>query len=223
METRGQRIRRARQERGLTLEQLGKAVGTTKQGISAIERDETKNPEAQTIEGISRFLGKSVRWLLDGAGPEERSDDDDEWADVLASTEQSSFKSANAAAAYADAHKLKFRAETLLQKGLNASNVKVYYIKDDSMGPRLRTGDTVVFDETDTKPANGELFVVRWRNQLSVKRCELVDDIVLFRADQPDSDRAWNQPKRMDAQKEPVTVLGRIRWLGGWAGESKNA
>lgn len=65
----GQRLREARTEAGLTLEQAGIVAGVTKQGISQIERGVTKNPEAATLEPLSRRLGVNLQWLMTGKGP----------------------------------------------------------------------------------------------------------------------------------------------------------
>jgi hypothetical protein len=56
-------------------------------------------------------------------------------------------------------------------------------------------------------------------NEYQVKRCEIIDDIVYFRADNPAGDHNWAKPKRMDNKRHPIQVIDRVRWIGSWEGE----
>lgn len=68
MTTLGTRLRQARTEARLTQEQAAVIAGVSKQAISHIENDRTKNPEAATLEPLSRRLGVSLNWLMTGKG-----------------------------------------------------------------------------------------------------------------------------------------------------------
>ena len=68
MTTLGTRLRQARIEAQLSQEQAGLLAGVSKQAISHIENDRTKNPEAATLEPLSRRLGVSLQWLMTGKG-----------------------------------------------------------------------------------------------------------------------------------------------------------
>lgn len=68
MTTLGTRLRQARTEAKLTQEQAAVIAGVSKQAISHIENDRTKNPEAATLEPLSRRLGVSLNWLMTGKG-----------------------------------------------------------------------------------------------------------------------------------------------------------
>lgn len=96
------------------------------------------------------------------------------------------------------------------------------YGRGDSMEPRVLDGDAILFDRSDTKPRDGHLFVIlvpgAGAESYSVKRCELVGDLVLFRADNPNGNHNWRKPRRMDDPKHPIKIVGRVRWIGSWEG-----
>ena len=65
----GLRIKQARQQRGLSQVQLGKAVGLEGGStISMIERGE-RNPSTRTLSELARVLEVSSAWLIDGVTP----------------------------------------------------------------------------------------------------------------------------------------------------------
>lgn len=68
MTTLGARLRHVRLEAQLSQEEAGRLAGVSKQAISHIENDRTKNPEAATLEPLSRRLGVSLNWLMTGKG-----------------------------------------------------------------------------------------------------------------------------------------------------------
>ena len=110
----------------------------------------------------------------------------------------------------------KFRAASLAKKRLRPAGLAVMYGDGDSMLPRIKKGDAILFDTTDTRPLDGAIYVVQWRDDVYAKRAEIIDDAVYFRADNPAGDHNWRKPKRMDAKRDPVHVLGRVRWIGSW-------
>jgi phage repressor protein C with HTH and peptisase S24 domain len=111
---------------------------------------------------------------------------------------------------------LKFRAASFKRKGLHPDKVAVFYGKGESMLPRIRPGDAILFDTADTKPVDGAIYVILWRGEYYAKRALLLDDSVYFTTDNPSGDHQWNKPKRMDAKRESIQVIGRVRWIGSW-------
>lgn len=138
------------------------------------------------------------------------------WEDIEAYSQAVGLGSSAEAQDYAETHKLKFRAESLRRKGLRPQALCVFYGVGESMEPRIRSGDAVLFDTADTRPRDGYIFVVQLGSEINVKRCEILDDAVYFRSDNPAGDHSWRKPKRMDNAKCPITILGRVRWIGSW-------
>lgn len=221
METIGDRLKSKRTGAQLSQEALGLAAGVSKQAVSAIESGATKSPEATTIEALARRLGVSTRWLVTGRGPEHpptdaANNDAEGWADITGYAQSVGLGSGTEAQEYAETHKLKFRADSLHRKRLNPHKLHVMYGDGDSMLPRIMKGDAILFDESDKTPRDGKLYIVEWRGEIYVKRCDIIDESVYFKADNPAGDHHWKKPKRVDSPRDPITVIGRVRWIGSW-------
>lgn len=216
MATIGDRLRQERKDRGLTQEAVAALAGISKQGVSAIERGETGEPEAATLEPICRAWGLSLRWLLTGKGAKDAAEPESEadWKDVLGWKQGVALGDGAALDEYALAHKLKFRASSLRRKGLFPKNLAVYYGSGDSMEPRIRDGDAVLFDMSDTRLKDDGVFVVEYRGDLYAKRMQKIGDGWFMTSDNRD-DPKWRKPI-------PVTLgdgfkpIGRVRWIGSW-------
>ena len=141
-----------------------------------------------------------------------------DWADVVGYQQSVGAGAGTEAQEYTETHSLKFRANSLRRKGLLNRKLAVYYAKGDSMEPRIRTGDAILFDQDDTTPVHDGIFVVRWRGEEFVKRAKIADDLVLFESDNPAGDHVWGRPKMKDNPREPIEIIGRVRWIGSWEG-----
>lgn len=159
--------------------------------------------------------------------PEQRaataSADDGDWSDILGYAQAMGLGGGPEAQEYAETHKLKFRADSLARKRLNPSKLAVMYGRGDSMEPRVLSGDAILFDMSDTRPRDGALFVIMIdgggaAKEYQVKRCEILDDFVYFKADNPGGDHNWKKPRRMDSPRHPIEIIGRVRWIGSWEG-----
>lgn len=144
--------------------------------------------------------------------------EDPEWRDILGYAQALGLGAGAEATEYAETHRLKFRADSLARKGLHARNLAVYYGKGDSMEPRIHDGDAILFDTSDTRPADGQIFVIQLGREIYAKRCEVLDDAVYFRTDNPNGDHNWRKPKKMMNPRQPIQILGRVRWIGSWEG-----
>jgi phage repressor protein C with HTH and peptisase S24 domain len=199
---------------------------------------ERLNIGAQTLNnwesrGISRdgaltaqaIYGADANWLLgDDSVPGVRGGPvkDAEWNDIRGYAMAVGLGHGREAVEYEETHNLKFRADSLARKRLRPDKLAVLYGKGDSMLPRIREGDAVMFDTSDTKPSDGDLFVIAMEGsgntEYNVKRCEIVDDMVFFRADNPSGDHNWRSAKAMGNKRHPISIIGKVRWIGSWEG-----
>lgn len=62
----GERFRLARQQKGLTLEEVGEALGIVRQSVSKWEASETL-PIGERLRTVAALYGVSTDWLLDNA------------------------------------------------------------------------------------------------------------------------------------------------------------
>jgi phage repressor protein C with HTH and peptisase S24 domain len=198
----------------------------------------TLNVSAQVVQnwetrGISKVgaiaaqsaYGVDANWLLgQKASPTigAPDPDDGEWSNIKGYAQAVGLGTGREAMEYAETHNLKFRADSLARKRLRPDHLAVLYGKGDSMLPRIREGDAILFDTNDTNPSDGELFVIALDGsgniEYNVKRCEIVDDMVFFRADNPSGDHHWRGAKAMHNKRHPITIVGRVRWIGSWEG-----
>lgn len=65
-ETFPQRIRQWREQRGWSLSQAAKAVGTTKPHLWELENGHTANPTLKLLRGMAKAYGVTVGELIDG-------------------------------------------------------------------------------------------------------------------------------------------------------------
>lgn len=219
----------AREQAGY--ENPGKAaddIGCARTTVIAWEDGSAKSFGSFLLAAARAYRVRSD-WLATGEGEHgfpwsEPSDappsDDDRWTDVRGYAQAVGLGDGAEAEEYEVTHALKFRRDSLARKRLSAQRLAVVYGRGDSMLPRIKSGDAVLFDTSDTSPSHGDLFVIRVdgsaNSEYNVKRCEIVDDLVLFKADNPSGDHQWRMAKRMDSKKHPISIIGRVRWIGSW-------
>lgn len=219
MKTLGDRIRELRIAQQKTQVQLGDLAGVSKQAISKIESGDTKKPASSTLDPIAESLGVTTQELR-GVSPYRQSSlarSDPNWRDIKGFAQAAGLGNGAEAEEYAIAHSLKFRTQSLSRKRLQADKLCVFYGKGDSMLPRIHPGDAILFDTTDTRPQDGMIYILMWKNDYYAKRAEILDDVVYFRADNPHGDHGWKKPKKM-AGRDPIEIIGRVRWIGSWEG-----
>lgn len=219
-----ERVKRALELREMTPADLIARKVLSKAGIYFILDGTTKAEKirASTIAKLSAALQVNPEWLQYGRGSMEGTPTavDGEWDDVRGYAQAMGLGGGPEAAEYAETHKLKFKASSLARKRLRANALAVMYGKGDSMEPRIQSGDAILFDTSDTRPRDGALFVILVPGannpEYQVKRCEVLDDFVYFKADNPAGDHNWRKARRMDDKRNPIQIIGRVRWIGSW-------
>lgn len=218
MKTIGERVRKDREDQGITRADLARAAGIAQSTLSDLELGLSKSTTA--LHKIAARLGVNVHWLETGRGPKHPSADDSDWPDITGFAQAVGLGDGVEAEEYAQTHKLKFRASSLARKGLSRQHLAVVYGNGDSMLPRIHSGDAILFDTSDTRPRDEALFVIQTHGiaggEYSVKRCRHFGDDVYFDALNLEGDHQWRKPRRMDDKRHPITVIGRVRWIGSW-------
>jgi len=176
------RIRASREERGLTREAFGTAIGASAAKVQALEggRQRVDHP---TLEAMSRNLGIDVNWLLLGAdnhhalsapGNENptitRGNPDFvriQRFDVVASAGHGSLTETEIGTGH-----YAFNRTWLDRRGLQPDNLSVIAVRGDSMEPELYDKDLILLDRTQNVPDDGGVYVVRYSGELFVKRIQ---------------------------------------------------
>lgn len=192
-------------------------------GVSNVTANDWLNgkfrPEIDTARRIASDHGVSFDELYFGTPPGAPEDSD--YSDVLAYSQAVGLGAGAEAEEYAETRKLKFRAKSLRRRGIYNHPLAVYYGKGDSMEPTIKDGDAILFDTSDTRVIDGVLYVIQVDGmtypEYYVKRALVLDGVTYFQSDNATGDHNWRRPKRMDSSREPITVIGRVHWIGGWA------
>ncbi|AZB43561.1 helix-turn-helix domain-containing protein [Bacillus sp. FJAT-42376] len=86
----GERIRKYRKEKNLSLSELADRAGVAKSYLSSIERNLQSNPSVQFLEKVSSVLGISVNTLLNGNTEDAYANQlDQDWASLVKEAMQS--------------------------------------------------------------------------------------------------------------------------------------
>lgn len=214
MTTIGERIRAERERQEISREDLAKAAGISRTTLSDLELGYSKSTTA--LHKIAARLGVSASWLEQGRGRKEasRSTDSSDWEDVTAYEQSAAMGDGMVATDYAETHKLKFKASSLRRKGLFAKNLAVYYGSGDSMEPRIRDGDAILFDTSDTSPRDDAIFLVSLNGHFMVKRLQKLGKDWFLVSDNREHPK-WRKPVPVSFD-DGFSIVGRVRWVGSW-------
>lgn len=220
----GTRIRSEREAQRVSRAELARFAGIAATTLSDLELGLSKSTTA--LHKIAARLGVRPEWIETGKGPKEAlqlgSDTDSDYTDVVGYSQAVGLGAGGAEAVeYAETHSLKFKKTSLRRRGILNRPLAVYYGKGDSMEPTIEDGDAILFDTSDTRVVDGVLYVIQVDGAANpeyyVKRAMVLDAGVYFASDNPVGDHSWKKPKAMESKKHPITVIGRVHWIGGWA------
>lgn len=113
-----------------------------------------------------------------------------------------------------EAPPLAFGTAWVRRVGLRAEDAVVVYARGDSMEPGIRDGDVLLVDLAPRDIADGDVYALRYSEQLRVKRLfRRYDGALILR-----SDNAAKYPDEIvppQDQDGHVHVIGRVIWRGG--------
>jgi transcriptional regulator with XRE-family HTH domain len=205
-----------------------KGLGLTQERMAEI-MDVTQGAVSQYINGAIPLNYNAVLAFANALGvlpTDIRSDlpeqlrvvlsSDEDFTDITGFGQAASLGSGSEANEWAESHKLKFKISSLRRKGLLGHKLSVFYGDGESMMPRIRSGDALLFDESDTTPRDETIYVIQWRGEYFAKISEVLDGKIYFRSLNPVGDHVWKKAKRMDDERDPIRIIGRVRWIGSW-------
>lgn len=210
----GARIREARKAKGISRPALARTSGIPYPTLAGIENGDQGS--STQLDVIADALDVRVEWLRTGQGrmAKERHAADDQWPDILAYRQAASLGDGAVPDEYAETHSLKFRADSLRRKHLRPDRLGVVYGRGDSMLPRIKSGDAILFDTNDTEPRDGYLYVVTYGGHLMAKQLSLLGGRWFIESLNKD-DPKWRKPEPVDEHKG-LQIHGRVRWIGSW-------
>lgn len=208
---------------GLTQTKMAEELGITQGAIS------------QYLNGRIPMNYRTLRAFTDALGitdtdirsdlPEQQlnapSSPTEEYLEVLALPQSVGLKDGAEADEYTQANSMKFRKSVLRRRGLLNRPLAIFYARGRSMEPVISDGDSILLDTSDTDAVDGNTYLVRWpegENQAyGVRRAMTLEGEVFFTSDNPTVSGSWQKPRRMKSEREPIVIVGRVHWIGGWA------
>lgn len=214
-----ERIRHVREDRKLTREAFGTAIGASAAKVQALENGRQR-VDHLTLEALSRNLGIDANWLLLG-GDNHHSLDASEKQTVSTvlgslpdfvpiarfSVEASA---GNGALVDKEDHtgSYAFHRSWLSRRQLDPTNLAVIAVRGDSMEPKLSDGDLILVDRAQRHVADGLAYVLRLGTDLLVKYVQRIspDKVAILSAN------TFYPPREYDASDlaEEIEIIGRV-------------
>lgn len=223
MKTLAERFKFARENAGLSQEDLAVKVGLTQQSIAKIENGITLQP--RKIKELALSLGVSQQWLQLGIEEnavlsnyvvqesEEAILDPELFVRVpILDIELSAGNGAEAELIESSLETFPLRRDELRKAGVSASNARIVKIWGNSLLPVLTNGDYVAVDTAKAQSTrDGDLYAVRDGVLLRVKiLIGLSDGGLILRSfnkdEYPDEVLTYNE------RRARVHVIGRVFW-----------
>lgn len=209
MNSLAERVQERRQTRGLSQSALARRIGVRPQSIQQLEQGAIAKP--RYLLELARELGASPDWLLHGDEAAPQTTPDEEFALIPAYDLAASAGPGTVFQAENVKYRLAFRRPWL--KGATAATDELLAVLEaagDSMEDTVRHGDTLLVDRSQTNPRFDAIFVLRWEDQLLLKRV-LADPArrrITLISDNP------RYPAIPDIQPDDLDVIGRVIWVG---------
>ncbi len=225
----GNRIRRARELRGMSQTQLAKEIGTSPSQISMVEADQS-GTSLRTAMAAAKALNISMDYLVgwvDETTPtreivfdlrtkiarirelEEGQAEplDENWQEHVG------IREIDAAAGADDEQirrRIKFPYPWLRKHNLKVHTCRIMRVVGSAMEPTLPDGSAILIHVESTERRDARIFVVQIRGERMVRRLAHDPETGwLLSSDNPDKS-AW--PTRR--WPEGATVFGEVKWLG---------
>lgn len=209
----GHRMQQAVEASKLSATEFAKQLGVPYSTFRAYTGGR-RAPGAELLAALFEVHGLMPSWILTGAGPRKlhgASDSNLDDAFVVIERYKDVRLSAGPGAnnpEHGEVTGLCFSRSWLRKRGLNYANLMVADVGGNSMFPRLRDGDTVVLDKSETAPRSGFAYAIRQGDELLVKYAQLLPEGVLRLTSENSQSFP---PYDIDLSKTTdVSILGRV-------------
>ena len=223
MNTLAERLKIAREKKGMSQAQLAELIGLSQQSVAKIENGDTLQP--RKIKDIAKALGVPQKWLQLGIEEngslsdfvveelEEAKLDPEVFANIpVLDIELSAGNGCEAEIVESVVDSFPLRRFDLRKAGVSPAKARIVKIWGNSLLPVLNNGDHVAVDLSQSNPIrDGDLYAVRDGVLLRVK--------VLI--NQPDGGlilRSFNKEEypdevlNFDERRTRIHVIGRVFW-----------
>lgn len=215
MTTPNERLRKLRENLGLTQSALGEKIGLKWSQIRDMESGKVKI-DALIAKILYYTVSANPEWLLEGKKPMmsglQRATDDYAYIplyDVRAAAGAGAFPPEGEEVK----DMLAFKRDWIISElRVNVNQLSMLFVEGDSMAPTLSPGDTMMIVKDQGMAIQDGIYVVRLEGALLVKRLQrLPGNQLKVKSDNPNY-----EPYTMDLTKEhkDFAVIGRVVWAG---------
>ena len=197
--------------------ELADRIGVAPQAVYQWRDKGDAELKGSVLVALARTLNASAEWIMTGRGA-MRSSNPLDGHTIVRFNRDARVGAGNPAindTPFARIGGIAFLEESLRRKGINPETSWAIRVRGPSMQPRLRDGDTIVYDESDVKVTNGAMYVIEHPLEgLLVKRLfREIDGRLRISSDNPD-------PRYADEYVAPdasgFRIVGKVRWVGSW-------
>ncbi len=181
----GDRIKELAADKSMTLKDFCDHIDVSKRTIQNYIGG-ISTPNGEFLIDLSARIGVSPTWLLLGNGNkylDEKPEGRQNWHHPQAQQDFISIQRFDVAASAGHGALTEteigtghyaFNRTWLERRGLKPDNLAVIAVRGDSMEPELYDQDLILLDRSQTRPRDGDMYVVRYSGDLFVKRIQVV-------------------------------------------------
>lgn len=176
MNTLGERIEKAMNEKGLKRKDLADALGISTMAVGDLINNKTKKP--RYLVEIADVLSVDPKWLQTGQGeisifPLDKEEEGDEIVFNMLNIEASAGFGSNGDIIQV-IRQIKYNPDQYyeLYRGMNPDNVEIISVKGDSMAPTFHHGDLLFVDVTIQEYDGDGIYVFTYDGYIFVKRIQ---------------------------------------------------
>ena len=223
----GNRLLKARQQRGRTQKAMARAIGTSASHLSSMEHGRV-GISMRTALAVARSLNVSVEYLAgmvdDPRSPSDmiaeleskshqielfRQHDEDSLEVAISEIDTSAGAGAVANDEKVTGH-MKFPSRWLRRRGIRSAVARIIRVTGDSMEPTLPNRSAILVDLGSNTLQDGKVFVIRIGDDLIVKRTVLDPEAGWLLVSDSSAKEIWaTRPWPEDAQ-----IIGEVKWVG---------
>jgi phage repressor protein C with HTH and peptisase S24 domain len=196
---------------------LARACGISTAAVAKWFREDapTTNLKSDNLLAVAKLLGVRPEWLIHGAVAAGKRSPLDTGRYVLVPRVRVEIAAGEGRVVDVEdeGHPLPFEANFIRRIGGSVRSLRLLKVRGNSMAPYINDGDTVMIDITARELVDGEVYAIRYDDEIRLKRLfRRVDGGLTIRSDNtteyPDEVVA---PERVEA----VHIIGRSVWRAG--------
>lgn len=206
----GQRLKAEMIKRGMTSIELSKRADVKTSFIYDIISGKSANPSTVKLARVAEILGLDLNYLVGGlSNGASKHTDSDEYVTVPRIMIDVSAGGSEVISVEHEAESYSFRKSWIKDRlAAHADDLRMLYVRGDSMEPTLCHNDIVLVDTTKKTPSPPGVFILFDGHGLMAKRLEYAgeDKVMRIISDNP-------QYSTYERSADETFIIGRVVWF----------